>query len=46
MYRNKRGFFLALDYGVLFPFAGLDNRVDNVPAKPAQLLKLTAMYEF
>ena len=45
-YYNERGFYLALDYGVLFPFGGLDNREDGIGAKPAQLLKFTAMYEF
>lgn len=46
IYENTRGFFVALDYGVLFPFSGLDNRAEEITAKPAQLLKLTAMYEF
>ncbi len=45
-YRNERGFQLVFDYGVLFPFAGLHARDESVGASPAQLLKLTALYEF
>lgn len=45
-YRNERGFQLVFDYGVLFPFEGLHAREGNVGASPAQLFKLTAMYEF
>ncbi len=46
VYRNEGGFVLALDYGVLFPFRGLDNTVEGVGAKPAQLFRLSAIYEF
>ena len=46
VYHNERGLLLAFDYAVLFPFEGLDNRVDDVPAKPAQLFKLSAIYQF
>lgn len=45
-YRNERGFLLAFDYAVLFPFEGLSNTVENLPAEPAQLFKLTALYQF
>ena len=46
IYRNTRGFLVAFDYGVLFPFEGLAARSKDLPAKPAQIFKLTALYQF
>lgn len=46
VYVNERGFRLAFDYGVLFPFEGLSNAAQGIPAQPAQKFKLTAMYTF
>ena len=45
-YRHRDGFGVALEHGVLFPLAGLDNRELNLPAKPAQMLRLRAVYSF
>jgi uncharacterized protein (TIGR04551 family) len=46
VYRNDNGFLMAFDYGVLFPFEGLDNTMEGVGAQPAQLFRLSAMYAF
>jgi hypothetical protein len=40
------GFGAALEYAALFPFAGLDNPVAHLNAKPAQLVRLRLMYRF
>jgi uncharacterized protein (TIGR04551 family) len=46
VYQSDDGFHLALEHAVLFPMAGLDNRVDNLSAKPAQLIRLRIAYLF
>lgn len=45
-YRSLDGFGMDLDYGVLFPLAGLDNVVQDRSAKPAHLLKVRLSYAF
>jgi len=45
-YGNRDGFNIALDHAVLFPFSGLDNPALNLPAKPAQSLRMRATYAF
>ena len=45
-YGSRDGFAFALEYGVLFPLAGLDNPVEHLSAKPAQLARLRLMYRF
>lgn len=45
-YRHDDGFGVSLEHGVLFPLAGLDNRELNMPAKPAQMLRVRATYTF
>jgi uncharacterized protein (TIGR04551 family) len=45
-YSNGDGFFLALEYGILFPLAGLDNPVEHLDAKPAQLARVRINYVF
>lgn len=46
IYTSRDGFGLALDYGVLFPLAGLDNVALGLPAKPAQMMRLRLSYGF
>lgn len=46
VYRHRDGFGVWLEHGVLFPLAGLDNKELNLPAKPAQMLRLRASYTF
>jgi uncharacterized protein (TIGR04551 family) len=46
VYAAKDGFQAALEYAVLFPFAGLDNPVAGLAAKPAQLIRLRLAYVF
>lgn len=43
---ETHSFVAALDYGVLFPMAGLDNVVTHQNAKPAQLVRLRLNYLF
>jgi uncharacterized protein (TIGR04551 family) len=45
-YSNGDGFSLALEYAVLFPLAGLDNPVEHLDAKPAQLARVRINYVF
>lgn len=45
-YTHRDGFGMFVDHGVLFPLAGLDNRELNLPAKPAQMLRVRATYSF
>jgi uncharacterized protein (TIGR04551 family) len=45
-YRHNDGFGVALEHAVLFPLSGLDNKELNLPAKPAQLVRLRAAYVF
>lgn len=45
-YRHKDGFGVAIEHGVLFPLAGLDNPTLGLPAKPAQMLRARATYTF
>lgn len=45
-YTTRDGFYAALDYAVLFPLAGLDNRELGYAAQPAQLLRLRLMYAY
>jgi uncharacterized protein (TIGR04551 family) len=46
VYAARDGFQAALEYAVLFPFAGLDNPVAGLAAKPAQLVRLRLAYVF
>ena len=46
VYTQKGGFLAALDYGVLFPLAGLDNTVAGLVAKEAQMIRLRLVYAF
>jgi uncharacterized protein (TIGR04551 family) len=45
-YVSRDGFLIALDYGVLFPMAGLDNTVTHMDATTAQLARARLMYLF
>lgn len=45
-YESKDGFLVAVEYAVLFPFSGLDNPSENLPAKPAQLARIHLGYGF
>ncbi|HEY1696809.1 MAG TPA: hypothetical protein VGG39_31835 [Polyangiaceae bacterium] len=45
-YASRDGFGIALEYGVLFPLAGLDNPQANLRAFPAQLARARVMYRF
>ena len=45
-YLSRDGFGLALDYAVLFPLAGLDNKLLGLAAQPAQLLRLRIGFGF
>jgi len=45
-YSALDGFTIAIDYAVLFPLAGLDNRVNGLAARPAQLGRLRLRYAF
>jgi uncharacterized protein (TIGR04551 family) len=45
-YKNGDGFMLALEYGVLFPLAGLDNPIQHLSAKPAELARVRVNYVF
>lgn len=45
-YVSRDKFRLGLDYAALFPLAGLDNMVEGLPARPAQLLRLRMVYGF
>lgn len=46
VYSQKGGFLAALDYGVLFPLAGLDNTIVGQVAKQAQMVRLRLVYAF
>ncbi|MDQ3030961.1 MAG: TIGR04551 family protein [Myxococcota bacterium] len=46
VYTSPDGFLAALEYGVLFPLAGLDNIALDLRAQPAQLLRLRLTYAF
>jgi uncharacterized protein (TIGR04551 family) len=45
-YQSKDGFGAALEYAVLFPLSGLDNPVQHLTARPAQLARVRLMYRF
>jgi uncharacterized protein (TIGR04551 family) len=45
-YVSRDGFLFALDYGVLFPLAGLDNTASHMTATTAQLGRARIMYFF
>jgi uncharacterized protein (TIGR04551 family) len=45
-YASRDGFGIALEYGVLFPLAGLDNPQENLKAFPAQLARVRVMYRY
>ena len=45
-YLSRDGFGLALNYAVLFPLAGLDNKLLGLAAQPAQLLRLRISFGF
>jgi uncharacterized protein (TIGR04551 family) len=46
VYAARDGFQAAVEYAVLFPFAGLDNPATGLAAKPAQLIRLRLAYVF
>ena len=43
---ETQAFLASLDYGVLFPLAGLDNVASGLSARPAQLIRLRLNYLF
>ncbi len=45
-YGSRDGFGVALEYGVLFPLAGLDNPAAGLVARPAQLFRVRLMYAY
>ena len=45
-YASRDGFGAAIDYGALFPLAGLDNPALGLSAKPAQLIRLRMSFVF
>lgn len=45
-YTTTDGLFVAIDYAVLFPLAGLDNVMLGLRAQPAQLVRLRLAYQF
>jgi hypothetical protein len=45
-YVHRDGFAVALEHGVLFPLSGLDNPVQHLDAKPAQLVRLRLAFVF
>ena len=45
-YESRDGFTLALEHAVLLPLSGLDNPATGQSARPAQLLRLRAVYLF
>jgi uncharacterized protein (TIGR04551 family) len=45
-YDSTDGFHALLEYGLLFPLAGMDNPAQNLTAQPAQLLRLRLAYTF
>jgi len=45
-YQSRDGFGVALEHGVLFPLAGLDNVPLGLAAKPAQLARVRLTYAF
>jgi uncharacterized protein (TIGR04551 family) len=45
-YQSPDGFFVAADYGLLFPLSGLDNPARNLTAKPAQSLRARIALKF
>ena len=45
-YGHRDGFAVALEHAVLFPLAGLDNPVQHLDAKPAQLVRLRLAFLF
>jgi len=46
VYHSRDGLLLAFDYAVLFPLSGLDNPTLALPAKPAQLARVRAVFAF
>ncbi len=45
-YGHRDGFAVALEHAVLFPLSGLDNPVQHLDAKPAQLVRLRLAFLF
>lgn len=45
-YRSEGGFRVEIDYAALFPLAGLDNPMDGLSARPAQLARVRLGYFF
>jgi uncharacterized protein (TIGR04551 family) len=45
-YGHRDGFAVALEHAVLFPLSGLDNPVQHLDAKPAQLVRLRIAFLF
>ncbi|MBX3248664.1 MAG: TIGR04551 family protein [Myxococcales bacterium] len=46
VYATREGFLASLEYAVLFPFAGFDNPVLGLGARPAQLLRLRLGFHY
>ncbi|MBW2702058.1 MAG: TIGR04551 family protein [Deltaproteobacteria bacterium] len=45
-YVDRLGFSVVAEYAILLPLAGLDNSIQNISAKPAQLARLRLTYGF
>ncbi len=45
-YDSTDGFHALLEYGLLFPLAGMDNPARGLTAQPAQMLRLRLAYTF
>ena len=46
VYESKDGFSAALEHGIFFPGAGLDNPAFRLPARTAQVFRLRMMFRF
>ncbi len=46
VYKSRDGFYVALDYGILFPLAGMDNPKDNLRAQLAESIRLRVAFLF
>jgi uncharacterized protein (TIGR04551 family) len=45
-YKSRDGFYVALDYGLLFPLSGMDNPAAGLKAQPAQSIRLRLAFLF
>jgi uncharacterized protein (TIGR04551 family) len=46
VYKSRDGFYVALDYGILFPLSGMDNPKDNLKAQMAETIRLRFAFLF